>query len=74
MEQGRDGLVSSATIISQLLYEIQGILYFNSDVTADIEYIKVEDINKNQVRVTGVKGLAFLEACSATYSSVTDKN
>ncbi|KEF56732.1 uncharacterized protein A1O9_06922 [Exophiala aquamarina CBS 119918] len=57
MEQGRDGLVSPATITSQLLYEIQGLLYYNSDVTANIENIRVEAIGKNQVRVSGVKGL-----------------
>lgn len=57
MEEGRDGLVTVATIASQLLYEIQGQLYYNSDVTASIEDIKLEQVGKNAVRVSGVKGL-----------------
>lgn len=59
MEKGRDGLVSPATITSQLLYEIQGLLYYNSDVTANIEHIKVESIGENKVRVSGAKGICF---------------
>lgn len=57
MEQGRDGLVNTATIASQLLYEIQGPLYYNSDVTASIEDVKLEQVGKNAVRVSGIKGL-----------------
>ena len=56
MEKGRDGLVSQETIISQLLYEIQGLHYYNSDVTANLENIHVTSIGKNEVRVSGVKG------------------
>ncbi|KPM38187.1 hypothetical protein AK830_g8368 [Neonectria ditissima] len=57
MEQGKDGLVNTATIASQLLYEIQGPLYYNSDVTASIEDVKLEQVGKNAVRVSGIKGL-----------------
>lgn len=60
MEQGRDGLVTPATVTSQLLYEIQGQLYYNSDVTSNITNIQVDSIGKNQVRVHGVKG----ESCA----------
>ncbi|VUC31575.1 unnamed protein product [Clonostachys rosea] len=56
MEKGRDGLVNVATIASQLLYEIQGPLYYNSDVTASIEDVKLEQVGKNAVRVSGIKG------------------
>lgn len=56
MEAGRDGLVNVATIASQLLYEIQGPLYYNSDVTAAIDNISLEQVGKNAVRVSGVKG------------------
>ncbi|KAF4972970.1 hypothetical protein FZEAL_9455 [Fusarium zealandicum] len=52
MEKGRDGLVSTATIASQLLYEIQGPIYYNSDVTASIEDVKLEQVGKNAVRLT----------------------
>ncbi|KAJ6005150.1 hypothetical protein N7451_003094 [Penicillium sp. IBT 35674x] len=56
MEQGRDGLINVYTIASQLMYEIQGPLYFNSDVVADISGIQVEQIGDNKVRVWGVSG------------------
>jgi hypothetical protein len=56
MEDDRDGEMSVGTVSSQLLYEIQGPLYYNSDVVAHFENIKVAQIGKDRVRVTGVKG------------------
>lgn len=56
-ERGTGGIMSVGTVTSQLVYEIQGPLYYNSDVTAKIDGIKLEQIGKNQVRMTGVKGL-----------------
>jgi len=46
------------TVSSQLLYEIQGPLYYGSDVTALLEGIRMTQIGKNRVEVTGVKGSA----------------
>ena len=57
MEKGKHGLVTPATVASQLLYEIQGELYFNSDVTASIEDMHLKTVGENAVRVSGVKGL-----------------
>lgn len=57
-ENGTGGEMSVGTLTSQLVYEIQGPLYYNSDVTANIEGIKFEQVGKNQVRMTGVKGVA----------------
>ncbi|CAK7243459.1 MAG: hypothetical protein STHCBS139747_004984 [Sporothrix thermara] len=57
MEQGRDGLVNVETVASQLLYEIQGPLYYNSDVTASIEDMQLKQVGPNAVHVSGVKGL-----------------
>lgn len=57
MEKGRDGLVTTDTVASQLLYEIQGPLYYNSDVTASIEDMIITQVGKNEVHVSGVKGL-----------------
>lgn len=51
------GCVTIASCASQLLYEIQGPLYYNCDVTADVTNIKMEQIGDELVRVTGVKGL-----------------
>ena len=57
MEKGKDGLMTPATVASQLLYEIQGPLYYNSDVTASIEDMHLKEVGKNAVHVSGVKGL-----------------
>lgn len=57
MEKNRHGVVNVGTISSQLLYEIQGPLYFNSDVTASLENISMEQVGENQVRVSGIRGL-----------------
>ena len=57
MEENRDGEVSVGTVASQVLYEIQGPLYYNSDVVAKLEGIHVNPVSRNRVRVTGVKGL-----------------
>ncbi|CAK7212150.1 hypothetical protein SCUCBS95973_001344 [Sporothrix curviconia] len=56
-EANTDGEVSVGTVASQLLYEIQGPLYYGSDVTANIEGITMEQLDKDKVLVTGVKGL-----------------
>ncbi|KAF7315947.1 hypothetical protein MIND_00111500 [Mycena indigotica] len=53
--KGTGGLVSVATCTSQLLYEIQGPWYFNSDVTAIIDNISFTQVAKNRVAVTGVQ-------------------
>ncbi|KAF2794142.1 DUF1446-domain-containing protein [Melanomma pulvis-pyrius CBS 109.77] len=56
-EKNTGGCVTVGSCSSQLLYEIQGPLYYNCDVTADISDIKMEQIGEDLVRVTGVKGL-----------------
>ena len=56
-EPGTGGEISVGTVTSQLLYEIQGPLYYGSDVTADISGIKFEQLGKDEVRMTGIKGL-----------------
>lgn len=49
--------ISVGTVASQLLYEIQGPLYYGSDVTANLEGIVMTQLEKDKVLVTGVKGL-----------------
>ena len=55
-EKDAGGEVSVGTVASQLLYEIQGPLYYGSDVTACLEGIVMKQIGKDRVLVTGVKG------------------
>lgn len=50
------GFVDADTVTCQLLYELQGTIYLNSDVKADITNIRVENESKDRVRVSGVKG------------------
>lgn len=51
------GAVTVDTCTSQLLYEIQGPHYFNSDVTAVLPEIWFEHLSTNRVALHGVKAL-----------------
>jgi hypothetical protein len=56
-EKNTGGWMTVNSVTSQLLYEIQGPQYYNCDVTAQIENIKIEQIGEDQVKVSGVRGL-----------------
>lgn len=49
------GEVSTQTLTSQLLYEIQGPWYFNSDVTAILTDLWFEQLGTDRVALRGVK-------------------
>ncbi|KAE8152388.1 DUF1446-domain-containing protein [Aspergillus avenaceus] len=49
------GAVTVDTCSSQLLYEIQGPWYFNSDVTAVLDNIHFEQVGVNRVALHGVR-------------------
>jgi hypothetical protein len=51
------GFVTADTVRCQLLYELQGTIYLNSDVAADISAIRVADISPNRVHVSNVCGM-----------------
>ena len=53
---GTGGLVSSGTITAQLLYEISTPAYYNPDVIAHFDTLKIEDVGEHQVRVSGCRG------------------
>ncbi len=53
---GTGGLVSVGTVTAQLLYEIAGPLYANPDVVADFSTIRLEQLDRDRVRVSGVTG------------------
>ncbi|KAJ5713995.1 uncharacterized protein N7483_011176 [Penicillium malachiteum] len=55
-EPNTGGEMSIGTATSQLLYEVQGPRYYGSDVVAVLEGIHMQQITKDQVLVTGVKG------------------
>jgi len=50
------GEVSVGTVTAQLLYEIGGPLYANPDVVADFSTIHLEDLGRDRVGVSGVRG------------------
>ncbi len=55
---GTGGVVNVETVTSQLLYEIGGPEYLGPDVTARFDTIEVEQIGRDRVRVSGVRGQA----------------
>ncbi|OQV10588.1 hypothetical protein CLAIMM_14565 [Cladophialophora immunda] len=55
-QKSTGGCVNTETVISQLLYEISGPYYYNSDAVAHLENIKVKQLAEDRVLVTGITG------------------
>jgi hypothetical protein len=55
---GHGGAVTVGNTIAQLLYELQGEIYLNPDVVADLSNITIEACGQNRVKVGKVCGLA----------------
>ena len=53
---GSNGLVNVDNATCQFLYELQGRIYLNSDVTADCKEIKIEQVGKDRVKISNIKG------------------
>lgn len=51
-----NGLVNEDNVKCQFLYELQGGIYLNSDVSADTTNIRIEKVGKNRVRLSNVRG------------------
>lgn len=54
--EGTGGMVTEETIKCQLLYEIQGNVYLNSDVKAILDDVQIKQESKDRVRFSGIKG------------------
>ena len=50
------GIVNEDNVKCQFLYELQGSIYLNSDVKADVKNIQTQSVGKNRVKLSGVKG------------------
>ena len=50
------GFVTADTVKCQLLYELQGNIYLNSDVKADLAGVVIDQESKDRVAVSGIKG------------------
>ncbi|ETI21812.1 hypothetical protein G647_05881 [Cladophialophora carrionii CBS 160.54] len=53
---GTNGLVNVDNVKCQFLYELQGGTYLNSDVSADTTDIQIEQVGRNRVRLSNIKG------------------
>ena len=53
---GTGGEVSVGTVTSQLLYEIGGPVYYGPDVNTRFDTIQLEQVERDRVRISGVKG------------------
>lgn len=53
---GTGGRVSIGTVTAQLLYEIGGPHYPNTDVVARFDTIRLEEVGEDQVRISAVRG------------------
>ncbi|KAJ3564707.1 hypothetical protein NPX13_g7753 [Xylaria arbuscula] len=51
-----NGFVTEEIVKCQLLYELQGNIYLNSDVKADISDVSVRQVGPNRVHISGTKG------------------
>ncbi|KAJ5850926.1 hypothetical protein N7455_010782 [Penicillium solitum] len=57
IQKGKDGMVTENTCKAQLLYEIQGPLYYNPDVVAILDDIVIKEEGINRVHVSNVKSI-----------------
>ncbi|KAJ5788366.1 hypothetical protein N7457_003356 [Penicillium paradoxum] len=55
---GTGGMVDVDTVRCQFLYELQGSVYLNGDVSAILDDIVVEQAGEDRVRVSGIRGYA----------------
>ena len=53
---GTQGVVNIDVVKCQFLYELQGRIYLNSDVSADCQNIVIEEVGKDRVRFSGITG------------------
>ena len=53
---GTGGLISVGTITAQLLYVIKAPAYYNPDVIAHFDTMKIEQTGEDRVRVSGTRG------------------
>lgn len=66
--EGTGGLVSIDTVREQLMYELGHPAYLSPDCVARFDSIRLEDVGKNRVKVTGVRGQAPPEKLKVSMS------
>lgn len=53
---GTGGLVSPGTVTAQLMYEVGDEHYLNPDVSARFDTIEIDQVGKDRVRLSGIRG------------------
>lgn len=54
--EGTGGAVTTDTVIAQLLYEIQGPIYLNPDVSVDLRTLELTQTGADRIWISGVTG------------------
>ncbi len=54
---GQGGMVTVDTVTAQLVYEIQGPVYLNPDVSTDLSGVQLEQLAPDRVLVRGARGM-----------------
>ncbi|MDI6024443.1 DUF1446 domain-containing protein [Leucobacter sp. UT-8R-CII-1-4] len=57
-QAGTGGAVTAETVLSQLLYEVNGARYAGPDATLRLDSITLHDLGDDRVQISGVKGEA----------------
>ncbi|ORY09966.1 hypothetical protein BCR34DRAFT_486476 [Clohesyomyces aquaticus] len=55
-EENAGGIVNISTVASQLVYEISGPYYYNSDVVACLTHVSAVQLAPNRVGISGITG------------------
>jgi catechol 2,3-dioxygenase-like lactoylglutathione lyase family enzyme len=53
---GTGGAVTAETVTAQLLYEIAGARYLGPDVTVRFDTVRLSEVGRDRVRISGVRG------------------
>ena len=61
---GTGGMVTVGTVTAQLLYEIGSERYLNPDVVARFDSFSLEQVGRDQVRISGCRGESGLQNAS----------
>ncbi|WP_404850429.1 acyclic terpene utilization AtuA family protein [Dietzia kunjamensis] len=56
--EGTGGAVTVDTVTAQLLYEIQGREYLNPDVVTDLRSVRLDQVGRDRVEISGTTGRA----------------
>jgi hypothetical protein len=68
---GTGGAVTTDTVTAQLLYEIQGPIYLNPDVTVDLRGVALEPAGEDRVLIAGATGTPPPDTTKVAITAIT---